>query len=225
MNVQSLPYRRPEPSADEAFLRLVDQHRAELVAYCYRMLGSVHDAEDLVQETLVRAWRGLPRFEGRSSVRTWLYTITTRACLTALERRRRSPLPVGLGAPGEDILSSRVVATDPDPASVVASREAIRRAFSAALRHLPPRQRMVLILREVLGWPAREVASTLGTTPAAVNSLLQRARTQVLHSPPVEAQLRDPPEPAERALLDRYVWALEERDPDALVALLIADVA
>src|SRR6266702_1482206 len=153
---------------DEDFLRLADPYRRELLAHCYRMLGSVHDAEDLVQETYIRAWRAYDRFEGRSSLRTWLYKIATRTCLTALESRSRRPLPTGLGAPGSDagdtlveqpeipwlepVPDALVGAESSDPATIVTSRESIRLALVAALQHLPPRQRTVLILRELLNW-------------------------------------------------------------------------
>src|SRR3989440_5900413 len=160
--------------ADEDFLRESDTYRRELLAHCYRMLGSVHDAEDLVQETYLRAWRAYDRFEGRSSLRTWLHSIATRACLTALENRSRRPLPTGLGSPSsspsdtlveqpevpwlEPIPDAMVGAERSDPAAIVTARESLRLALIAALQHLPPRQRAVLILREVLQWRAAAVA-------------------------------------------------------------------
>src|SRR5215470_1898731 len=139
-----------ESAVEEDFQTLAEPFRRELLAYCYRMLGSVHDAEDLVQETYLRAWRAYDRFEGRSSLRTWLYRIATNACLTALEGRGRRPLPSGLGSPSSD--------PPGDPAAIVTSRESIRLALITALQHLPPRQRTVLIMRDVLSWRAAEVA-------------------------------------------------------------------
>src|SRR4051812_34180094 len=179
----------------EDFPELTDGYRRELTAHCYRMTGSIHDAEDLVQETYLRAWRAYAAFEGRSSVRTWLYRIATNVCLTALEGKDRRPLPTGLGAPasdpGEAVIESAEVswlepAPDPllaaeatDPATIVAQRESIRLAFVAALQHLPARQRAVLILRDVLRWKASEVAQALESSEAAVNSALQRAHAQL----------------------------------------------
>src|SRR6266545_3923116 len=191
-----------ESRVDEDFLRLADPYRHELLAHCYRMLGSVHDAEDLVQETYLRAWRAYERFEGRSSLRTWLYRIATRTCLTALESRNRRPLPTGLGTPSidpaddlvqqpevpwlEPVPDALVGADSSDPATIVTSRESIRLALIAALQHLPPRQRAVLILRDVLNWRAAEVADLFDTTTAAVNSALQRARAQLDEVAPIE---------------------------------------
>jgi RNA polymerase sigma-70 factor, ECF subfamily len=213
------------------FLRQADPYRRELMAHCYRMLGSVHDAEDLVQETYLRAWRAYDRFEGRSTLRTWLYRIATSACLTALESRGRRPLPTGLGGPSEtagEPLTERpeVPWLEPipeDPASVVTSRESMRLAFIAALQHLPPKQRAVLILRDVLAWRAAEVAELLDTSTAAVNSALQRARERLESVAPTPESVREPDEARTRELLERYVTAFERKDVDAIVALLAED--
>ncbi|WP_336205912.1 sigma-70 family RNA polymerase sigma factor [Nonomuraea sp. LPB2021202275-12-8] len=225
--------------SNEDFLRLADPMRRELLAHCYRMLGSVHDAEDLVQETYLRAWRAYDGFEGRSSLRTWLYRIATTQCLTALDSRGRRPLPTGLGAPAseptaplvergevpwlEPVPDGIVGAGADDPAAIVTSRESIRLALVAALQHLPPRQRAVLILRDVLKWRAAEVAEVLDTTTTAVNSILQRARAQLDEVAP---SLDDRPEPLtqeQRAQLDRYVKAFENYDVGAIVELFAKD--
>ncbi|MFF0723787.1 sigma-70 family RNA polymerase sigma factor [Streptomyces sp. NPDC004134] len=227
-------------AAEEDFLRLSDPYRRELLAHCYRMLGSVHDAEDLVQETYLRAWRSYDNFEGRSSLRTWLHTIATRACLTALERRQRRPLPTGLGGPGDDPageLTQRPevpwlepvpdVLVEPsaaDPAAVVGSRESVRLAFVAALQHLPPRQRAVLLLRDVLRWKAAEVAELLDTSTASVNSALQRARAQLEKAAPSEESVAEPAGAAQRELLDRYVEAFVTKDVREIVRLFTEDV-
>ena len=223
-----------ERVAETEFLPLAEPYRRELLAHCYRMLGSIHDAEDLVQETYLRAWRAYGRFQGRSSLRTWLYQIATNACLTALESRGRRPLPTGLGAPASDpegeLQQSEVPWLEPvpdvivgagpaDPAVIVTSRESIRLAFIAALQHLPPRQRAVLILREVLSWRAAEVAELLGTTTAAVNSMLQRARAQISQAAPAEDTVSEPETAQQRELLDRYVAAFEDYDVAALTSL------
>jgi RNA polymerase sigma-70 factor, ECF subfamily len=220
---------------DSDFIRLADPFRRELLAHCYRMVGSVHDAEDLVQETYLRAWRAYDRFEGRSSLRTWLHRIATSACLTALEGRSRRPLPTGLGAPNSDPdaelvqqaevpwlepIPRALVATDSaDPATIVSTRASIRLALIAALQHLSPRQRAVLILRDVLKWRAAEVADLLETTTASVNSLLQRAHAQLDRMAPAEDEVSEPVTPAQRALLDRYVSAFEDYDLAAISAL------
>ena len=224
-------------TSDE-FMPQAERYRRELLAHCYRMLGSVHEAEDLVQETYLRAWRAYDRFEGRSSLRTWLYRIATSACLTALESRNRRPMPTGLGAPKSDPagelaespevpwlepVPDTMVGSGSDPASVVTSRESIRLAFIAALQHLPPRQRAVLILREVLNWRAAEVAKMLGTTTAAVNSMLQRARAQISDAAPTEETVAKPVTAQQRELLDRYVAAFEQYDTAALMELFTKD--
>jgi RNA polymerase sigma-70 factor (ECF subfamily) len=226
-------------SVNEDFLRLADPYRRELLAHCYRMLGSVHDAEDLVQETYLRAWRSYDRFEGRSSLRTWLHRIATRACLTALESRSRRPLPTGLGAPSADagdtlveqlevpwlepIPDAMTGADGADPAAIVTARQSIRLALIAALQHLPPRQRAVLILRDVLSWRAAEVAELLDTTTTAVNSILQRARAQLDQAAPTEDEIVEPTAADQRALLDRYVTAFEDKDIPAIVELFTKD--
>lgn len=223
--------------ASEEFVLLTNQFRPELLAHCYRMLGSVQDAEDQVQETLLRAWRGYGQFEGRSSLRTWLYRIATNACLRALENRERRPLPSGLGAPGDDPAgpiappTSEVTWLEPfpdallrpesaDPAAVAAARSGLRLATIAALQQLPARQRTVLILRDVLGWRAAEVAELLGVTVIAVNSALQRARAQLQQSVQPADDIREPAGQADRALVDRYAAAIENADVAALVELL-----
>ena len=225
----------PEPTAR------LEQHRRELTAYAYRMLGSAFEAEDAVQEALVRAWRGLDKFEGRSALRSWLYRIVTNVCLDMLsgrERRARamdlgpaSTAEAALGSPLPDnawiepIPDGRVVPEAADPADLTVARESIRLAFVAALQHLPPRQRAVLILREVLRWRADEVADLLGTTVASVNSALQRARATLASS---ELSASDAPQPmdeAQAALLARYVDAFERYDMDSLTSLLHEDAS
>ncbi len=215
-----------------------EPYRRELLAHCYRMTGSVHDAEDLVQETLLRAWKAYDRFEGKSSMRTWLHRIATNTCLTALEGRQRRPLPTGLGAPSADPTAELLeraevpwleplpdLADDPaDPSVVVGSRESVRLAFVAALQHLSPRQRAVLLLRDVLQWKAAEVAEAVGTTTVAVNSLLQRARAQLEAVGPSSEDRLAPPDSAEaKDLLDRYIAAFETYDIDRLVELFTAE--
>ena len=192
---------------DTEFVRQADPYRRELLAHCYRMLGSVYDAEDLVQETYVRAWRSYDRFEGRSSMRTWLHRIATNACLNALESRSRRPLPIGLGAPSSDpadaLIEQREVPwlepmpdslVSDDPAAVVTGRESIRLAVVAAMQFLPPRQRAVLILRDVLQWPAAEVGEMLDMTTASVNSALQRARAQLQQATVSADEVSEPSE-------------------------------
>ena len=221
---------------DTDFVRQADPYRRELLAHCYRMLGSVYDAEDLVQETYVRAWRSYDKFEGRSSMRTWLHRIATNACLNALESRTRRPLPVGLGAPSSDpadplIVEHEVPWLEPmpdalvgaDPAAVVAGREDIRLAVIAAMQLLPPRQRAVLILRDVLQWPAAEVAEALTMTTASVNSALQRARAQLQEAAPAADDLAEPEDADMRALLDRFVAAFEAKDISAMVTIFTKD--
>jgi RNA polymerase sigma-70 factor, ECF subfamily len=226
---------------EDAFRRLVDAHRAELQAHCHRMLGSAHDAEDALQETLLRAWRGLPGFEGRSSARSWLYRIATNVCVDAITRRRKRlptidfaqrPAAPQFGA-GEPLIESIAAAADADrwpgldrgeaaPDARYEQLEAVELSFVAALQHLPARQRAVLILREVLGFSAREVAESLGSTAAGVNSALQRARKAVEERPPERSQqatLRSLGDDRAREVT-AYVDAWVRRDVDGLRALL-----
>jgi RNA polymerase sigma-70 factor, ECF subfamily len=228
-------------TVSEDFTGLTSQFRSELLAHCYRMLGSADEAEDLVQETYLRAWRSYEGFEGRSSVRTWLYRIATNVCLTALERRGRRPLPSGLGGPAEDAQTPVVAGPEvpwlqplpdallagerEDPAAVTVSRAGIRLAFVAALQYLSARQRAVLIMRDVLQWPAAEVAELLGTTTTAVNSGLRRARAQLAQALPAEDELAEPAEADQKALLDRFAAAFENADVSGLAELLREDVA
>nr|WP_041301529.1 sigma-70 family RNA polymerase sigma factor [Mycolicibacterium rhodesiae] len=222
-------------SAEDVFLADAQQYRRELLAHCYRMTGSLHDAEDLVQETYLRAWKSYKGFQGKSSVRTWLYRIATNTCLTALDSRQRRPLPTGLGAPSSDPVDD-IVARDEvpwlepipddstDPSNIVGSRESVRLAFIAALQHLSARQRAVLVLREVLQWKAAEVADAIGSSTAAVNSLLQRARAQLDAIGPSEDDALQTPESKEaQDLLTRYIDAFETYDMDKLVELFTAD--
>ena len=228
-----------DPGSEE-FAVLTDQFRPELLAHCYRMLGSVQDAEDQVQETLLRAWRSHESFEGRSSLRTWLYRIATNACLRAMENRERRPLPSGLGAPGDEPAGSIAPPTfevpwlepfpdallrpeSADPAAVAAARSGLRLALIAALQRLPARQRTVLILRDVLGWRAAEVAELLGVSVTAVNSALQRAREELRQVVPVADEIREPSSQADQTILDRYAAAIENADVAALVGLLHED--
>ncbi len=229
---------------EHAFAQLVEPHRSELHAHCYRMLASVHDAEDALQEALLRAWRGLARFEGRSSLSSWLYSIATNSCLTAIERRPKRVLPIDYGpvtdphiAPGEPIVESVWLEPYPDemlgledgfaaPDASYEQRESVELAFIAALQHLPATQRAVLILREVLGFSAKEVAETLDTTVASVNSALQRARAAVEERIPEQCQqatLRSLGDDAVRELVDRYVDAWERCDVEAFAAMLAED--
>ncbi|MGP0026966.1 MAG: sigma-70 family RNA polymerase sigma factor [Streptosporangiaceae bacterium] len=228
-------------AVSEDFTGLTGRFRGELLAHCYRMLGSAGEAEDLVQETYLRAWRSFDGFESRSSVRTWLYRIATNVCLTAIERRGRRPLPSGLGGPSEDpdapvapapevpwlqpFPGALLAGEHEDPAAVAVSRAGIRLAFVAALQYLSARQRAVLILRDVLEWPAAEVADLLGTTTTAVNSGLRRARAQLAQALPAEEELAEPAEPDRRALLDRFAAAIESADVRGLAELLREDVA
>jgi len=226
-------------TVSEDFTSLTVRFRGELLAHCYRMLGSAEEAEDLVQETYLRAWRSFAGFEGRSSVRTWLYRIATNVCLTAIERRGRRPLPSGLGGAAEDPQAQLVRAPEvpwlqpfpdllaggyEDPAAVTVTRTGIRLAFVAALQYLSARERAVLILRDVLDFPAAEAADLLGTTTTAVNSGLRRARAQLAQALPAEDELAEPTDPAQRALLDRFAAAFENADANALAELLREDV-
>ncbi len=214
----------------------LEAYRRELTGYCYRMLGSAFEAEDAVQDTMVRAWRGLDRFEGRSGLRSWLYRIATNVCLTMLDSAQRRVRPMDLGPPGSGrsthpgeprpeeiwvgpVPDGRLLPEGADPATVVAERESIRLAFVAALQHLPPRQRAVLILREVLAWSAQEVAELLDTSVPGVNSALQRARATIAAAD-VRADVHAPLDDGQRSLLERYVQAFEAYDLTALTALL-----
>jgi len=227
-----------DPAVGGDFSTHTEPYRGELLAHCYRMTGSLHDTEDLVQETLLRAWKAYDRFEGRSSMRTWLHRIATNTCLSALEGRQRRPLPTGLGGsssdPTAELVERREVpwleplpdwSDDPaDPSVIVGSRESVRLAFVAALQHLPPRQRAVLLLRDVLQWKAAEVAAAVGTTTTAVNSLLQRARSQLdAVRPSADDRLAAPDSAETQDLLARYIAAFESYDIDRLVELFTAE--
>lgn len=217
----------------------LEQHRAELTGYCYRMLGSPFEAEDAVQDTLVRAWRSFDRFEGRAALRSWLYRIATNVCLDMLSGRERRARPMDLGPARnpdaanlnalpeatwiEPMPDGLVVALERDPAEVAVSRETIRLAFVAALQHLPPRQRAVLILCEVLRWKAMEVAELLDTSVASVNSALQRARATLEASGVSSTDPAPAMDESQRQLLSRYVEAFERYDMDALTALIQED--
>ncbi len=209
------------------FAAHAEPYRRELLAHCYRMTGSLHDAEDLVQETFLRAWKAYDRFEGKSSVRTWLHRIATNTCLTALEGRQRRPVPTGLGASSSDPADELVKRSEvpwleplPDVSEVVGTRESVRLAFVAALQHLSPRQRAVLVLREVLQWKAAEVAEAIGTSTAAVNSLLQRARSQLdAVGPSAEDRLTAPDSADAQDRLADYIAAFETYDIDRLAEL------
>jgi RNA polymerase sigma-70 factor, ECF subfamily len=216
----------------------LEQHRVELTGYCYRMLGSAFEAEDAVQETFLRAWRSFDRFEGRAGLRSWLYRIATNVCLDMLDGRARRARPMDLGparppdGPIGDTLPEAtwiqpmpdaLVVPDGDPANVVLARETLRLAFVAALQHLPPRQRAVLILCEVLRWKAAEVAELLDTTVASVNSALQRARARLEASSVSETDAPPSVDEADAELLARYVDAFERYDMDALTSLIQED--
>jgi RNA polymerase sigma-70 factor (ECF subfamily) len=231
---------------EDAYRRLVEPRHAELHAHCYRMLGSVHDAEDALQDALLRAWRGMSRFEGRSSLRSWLYRIATNTCLDVIARRPKRVLPIDYGpaadphdGPGEPLVESVWVEPYPDeklglevglarPEARYEQRESVELAFIVALQHLPARQRAVLILRDVLGFSAREVARLLDTTAASVNSALQRARTAVDERLPEQSQqatLRALGDDALREIVNGYVDAWERGDVDAVVGMLTEDAA
>jgi RNA polymerase sigma-70 factor (ECF subfamily) len=224
----------PDGTAEAAAF---DAHRVELTAYCYRMLGSAFEAEDAVQETMVRAWRGRGSFEGRSSVRAWLYRIATNVCLDILAGRSRRARPAGLGPPAtgefgrarpestwlQPVPDAMVLDLGADPADVAVARASVRLAFVAALQHLPPRQRAVLILRDVLRWSAADVAALLDTSETAVHSALARARATLGRHGGVADTVPDRLDDDHRALLDRYVDAFERYDVDSLVALLHED--
>ena len=215
--------------------RELEQHRSELTAYAYRMLGTAFEAEDAVQETFLRAWRSYERFQGRSSLRSWLYTIATNVCLDMLtgKERRARPMELGPARPADTPLpdpleearwilpvpDGRILPTEGDPAELAEARESIRLAFIAALQHLPPKQRAVLILREVLRWKASEVAELLETSVASVNSALQRARA-TLEAADLSSETCRPMDEEQRALLERYVDAFERYDMASLTALL-----
>jgi RNA polymerase sigma-70 factor (ECF subfamily) len=216
----------------------LERHRGELTAYCYRMLGSPFEAEDAVQETLVRAWRGLDAFEGRASLRSWLYRIATNVCLDMLDGRERRARPMDLsdawavdGPIGRTLpettwiepVPDGLVSTEGDPADVAASRETIRLAFIAALQHLAPRQRAVLILCEVLRWKAAEVADLLDTSVASVNSALQRARATLKERGISETDPAPVLDKPQQELLARYVQAFERYDMEALTSLIKED--
>jgi RNA polymerase sigma-70 factor (ECF subfamily) len=236
---------------ESAFAALVERHRGELRMHCYRMLGSFDESEDLVQETFLRAWKNLGGFEGRSTVRAWLYRIATNACLDALDGRARRVLPHHLAAPsdpsaplpprtdiawlqpfpdrmmGPDRRWEPVAPSEAEPDAVVVGRETIELAFLAAIQHLPPRQRAVLILRDVLGWPAKQTAALLDGSVASVNSALQRARATLReHLPERRLEWAPSAEPTEqeRAVLRRYMAAMERADVAAVADLLAEDV-
>ena len=230
------------PPDSASFEALIQPYRVELHAHCYRMLGSVHDADDALQDALLRAWRAMPNFQGRSSLRTWLYRIATNSCLRLIERRPRRVLPIDYGAPADphDELAAPLVESvwiEPYPDSAIADgrlspesryeqRESVELAFVAALQHLPPRQRAVLILRDVLGFSGAEVAETLETTPAAVYSALQRAHHTVEEQLPEHGQqqtLRALGDARVREVVERYLEAWEAGDVDRVVAMLAHD--
>jgi RNA polymerase sigma-70 factor (ECF subfamily) len=232
-------------SGDErAYQRLVEPHRAELHAHCYRMLGSVHDADDALQDALLRAWRGLPKFEGRSSLRSWLYTIATNTSLNAIEKRPKRVLPIDYGpaadphgGPGEPLVESLLMEPYPDepmglqdglasPEARYELRESVELAFVAALQYLPATQRAVLILREVLGFSAKEVAEALDTTVASVNSAMQRARSAIDERVPEQSQqatMRALGDDGVTKVVESYVDAWQRGDVEAVVAMLTED--
>jgi RNA polymerase sigma-70 factor (ECF subfamily) len=224
----------------ENLLNDLEQHRRELIGYCSLKLGSILEADDAAQETILKAWRGMARFEERSTMRTWLYRIATNVCLDMLRRPQQRALPIGLGlSPAMDSISSAMLARHTsartvcdrsaqwggdDPAELTESRESVRLALATALRHLPPRQVAVLILRDVLRWSAADVAQLLGTTVTAVNSAVRRARA-TLADPDSGPRRSGPSDTALRARLARYLEAFERSDVESLAALLREDVA
>jgi RNA polymerase sigma-70 factor, ECF subfamily len=227
--------------ARDGFVGDTEPFRRELIAHCYRMLGSIQAAEDLVQETYLRAWRSYAGFEGRSSLRTWLYQIATNRCLTELAKQGRRVLPSGISGPEPDpdayleeagtevnwlqpAPDERAIPDSADPAAIVAAREGLRLALVASLQYLPPRQRAVLVLRDVLAFPANEVAVMLGTTTASVKSSLQRARERLRELALDDGDITEPTAPRARALLDQYITAFENADAAALERLLTEDV-
>ena len=229
------------PGKPDDLEAVLERHRRELTGYCYRMLGGAHEAEDAVQETMLRAWRAYDRFEGRAAVRSWLYRIATNVCIEMLRGRGRRALPMDLAAPAlpgarpgvartdaawlQPMPDARVLTAGDDPAEEAVGRESVRLAFVAALQHLSPRQRAVLILRDVLRWKASEVAHLLDTTVVSVNSVLRRARAALVVADPGPATvLDDSAGPDTRAFLERYVDAFERLDVEQLVALLHDDV-
>ena len=224
-------------ATSEEFERRAEPFRRELLAHCYRMLGSTHEAEDQVQETMLRAWRSYDRFDDQlASFRTWLYRIATNVCLTALNGARRRPLPSGLGAPGEDpeqplipafdipwlepLPDQLLGATPGDPSTMASIHGSVRLAFVAAMQYLPALQRAVLILRDILEFSALEVADILDTTPAAVNSALQRARARLEVLSASEELIEEPSDPTNSALIDRYIAAFERADVPSITRLL-----
>ena len=227
----------PQPTADD--MAQLEPYRGELIGYCYRMLASSFEAEDAVQETLVRAWRAVDRFEGRSSLRSWLYRIATNVCLDMAGSRQRRARPMDLGPSStvatatlverpevtwlEPVPDGHIVTSQADPAEVAVARDTVRLAFVAALQHLPPRQRAVLILREVLHWQATEVATLLDTSVASVNSALQRARATLKDTQVADTDIFAPMDADQQGLLARYVDAFERYDLDALTSLLHED--
>ena len=228
------------PPDSASFVADTEGYRRELLAHCYRLLGSVTDAEDLVQETYLRAWRSYDGFEGRSSVRTWLYQIATNACLTELGKHSRRMLPSGLGGPESDpevfadpggpdvrwlqpVPDALVLPDSADPAAIVTARESLRLALIASLQYLTPQQRAVLVLRDVLAFRAAEVALILGITTVAVKSTLQRARARLKELSPSDGELAEPTAPQARVLLEGYMAAFENADAAALERLLVHD--
>jgi RNA polymerase sigma-70 factor (ECF subfamily) len=227
-------------SPSDAFIRRVESYRPELLAHCYRMLGSLVDAEDAVQDTYLRAWRSFDSFQARSSERTWLYRIATNVCLTALQHHSRRVLPSGLGAPSDDpsappnsadpgiawlqpISDARIRSELDDPAAIAVARDSVRLALIASLQYLPSRQRAVLILRDVLAWSAAEVAGFLDMSVAAVKSALQRARARLAETGLNAEDIDGLTEPEHVKLLDRYIDAFQNANASALQRLLRQD--